>query len=261
VFFGEGEALGRGTARSLVELSKTGAPVRVGVLFDKKMLKGLPEHPNLVSRCYDVDGNGSFEGHECIGDYERVLSMPEGVSSRTDLPFKWIGLNWNPHGHVHPAPPAWNLPHFDFHFYIQDFDAVQAIRTGPCGELIHCDDFARAVSPVPPQFMPEHHVSVGAAVPAMGNHLINTLSPELVDPNTRFTHTWIYGAYDGHITFYEPMITHEFLESRADVCTPLNLPQAWEQSGWYPTEYCIRSERGLHLVSLEKFVYRRAPAE
>ena len=257
--FGNAEPLGRGEARSFVELARDGTPVRIGVAYDLGLLKGLPEHPNLVSRCFDVNGDGALGMHECIGDYELRLWMPEEVRARTDIPFTWIGLNWNPHGHVDPAPPQWAKPHFDFHFYIQPFEEVYAIRPGPCGELIDCEDFARAMTPVPAQFMPVHHLSVGAAVPAMGNHLINTRSPELVDPSVPFTHTWIYGAYDGRITFYEPMITHAFLSSRPDVCTALNLPQAWAQSGWYPTAYCVRTDGHEQTVTLEGFVYRTAP--
>lgn len=260
-YFGDSQPMGQGAARSFVEVDHAGNLLRIGVVFDQALLEGLPDEPNHHSRCYDSNGNGTFDHHECLGDYEIILRMPEETSSRADIPFKWVGLNWNPHGHVHPAPPQWALPHFDFHFYVQDHDDVQAIRAGSCGELIDCEDFERATLPVPPQYMPANHINVDAAVPAMGNHLINTQSPELVDPNVRFTHTWIYGSYDGHISFYEPMITHEFLESKPNVCTALNLPQAWEESGWYPTEYCIRhsaSDGNEYTVTLEKLVYREA---
>lgn len=260
-YVGDSQPMGQGSARSFIEVDSAGTPQRIGVVFDHKLLEGLPQELNHDGRCYDVNGSGSVDHHECLGDYEITLRMPEEAGSRADIPFKWVGLNWNPQGHMHPAPPQWALPHFDFHFYIQDHDAVQAIRTGSCGEMIDCEDYKRATMPVPEQYMPANHINVDAAVPAMGNHLINTRSPELVDPNVRFTHTWIYGSYDGHISFYEPMITHEFLEGKPDVCTALNLPQAWEQSGWYPTEYCIRhnaSSGNEYTITLEGLVYREA---
>jgi hypothetical protein len=34
---------------------------------------------------------------------------------------------------------------------------------------------------------------------------------ELGNPPAKFTHTFISGAYEGHIAFYEPMITRAFL--------------------------------------------------
>ena len=101
---------------------------------------------------------------------------------------------------------------------------------------------------------------VGAAVPDMGNHLIDSKSPELVTAGTVFTHTFIFGAYDGHVIFYEPMITQAFLESRPDLCAPIKQPQAWEIEGYYPTTYCIRHlpDEGRFTVSLEDFVHRAA---
>ena len=93
----------------------------------------------------------------------------------------------------------------------------------------------------------------------MGNHLIDSTSPEFGKPPEKFTHTWIFGAYDGHITFYEPMITHEFFMNRPKECVPIKQPQAWEQAGYYPTYYCIRylHNRDEYTVSLEGLIYRK----
>jgi hypothetical protein len=104
------------------------------------------------------------------------------------------------------------------------------------------------------------HVDVGAAVPDMGNHLIDSKSPELVTAGRAFTHTFIFGAYDGQVTFYEPMITLAFLESRPDACVPIKQAQAWETEGYYPTTYCIRylADDERYTVSLEDFVHRSA---
>lgn len=195
-----------------------------------------------------------------MGDYERVLAFPEGLLERLDTPVRWVGFNWNPEGHAAPAPPPWAAPHFDFHFYIATLEEVQAIRPGTCGELIDCDDFERATLPIPEKYLPYDHIDVGAAVPAMGNHLIDKNSPELLDPSVPFTHTFIYGAYDGRITFLEPMITREFLLTRPNICAPIKAPQAWTVGGYYPTEYCMRhlENENAHTVSLERFVLRTA---
>lgn len=256
---GDSVTMGQGAARTYVQLDAENKPVSLGVVFDQGLLEGLPSEPNNTGRCFDGNGNGAFDQHECVGDYEIVLALPQEVAGRADIPFQWVGLNWNPHGHMAPAPPPWAAPHFDFHFYTAKRETVQQIRAGICAELIDCEDFERAQVPVPARYMAPDHIDVGAAVPAMGNHLIDPSSPELVDPNQKFTHTWIYGAYDGHIIFYEPMITRDFLLSQPDVCTALKLPQAWETSGYYPTKYCIRyfKESGEYKVSLEEFVMRQ----
>ena len=259
--YGEAKALGNGFAQVYVDLTDAGTPKELGVSFSESMLDGLPETPNDYSRCFDRDGNGKIDSTgECHGDYELIFMLPTRSLENSRLPFKWVSVNWNPHGHHDPAPPPWAAPHFDFHFYIQDRESVRAIRLGKCSELIDCDDFKVAQKPVPTKYVHADHIDVGAAVAAMGNHLIDSKSPELAKDGPSFTHTFIYGAYDGRITFYEPMITNAYLANRPDMCADLKLPQAWQYAGYYPTRYCIRHVRDgkRYTVSLEGFVERSA---
>lgn len=259
--YGEAKKLGNGFAQLYAELEANGAPRVLGVSFVEGMLEGLPAVPNTYSRCFDKNGDGKIGARgECNGDFELIFPLPREVGKRSEMPFKWISVNWNPEGHPHPAPPPWAVPHFDFHFYIQERESVRSIRPGECSELINCDDFKRAQKPVPAKYLHPDHIDVGAAVPDMGNHLIDSKSPELAKNGPPFTQTFIYGAYDGHVTFYEPMITRTYLDSRPDMCAALKLPQAWEISGYYPTKYCIRYRdgEGRYTVSLEDFMYRSA---
>ena len=97
----------------------------------------------------------------------------------------------------------------------------------------------------------------------MGNHLIDSKAPELAPGGPPFTYTFIYGAYDGHVSFYEPMITRAFLIGRPDQCMALKAPEAFELAGYYPTEYCIRTGQddggeAVYTISLETFVRRDA---
>jgi hypothetical protein len=258
IVVGEDGKMGEGTVRTYAELNVDGRPVSLGIIYTQTMLEDLPTEPNMKSRCFDINTNGTMEMSECIGDYELILSMPPEVTQNDDIPFKWATLNWNPHGH----PPAiWAVPHFDFHFYAASEEDVQAIRPGSCGAIINCEDFKRATKPVPAAYLPANYKSMEDAVAAMGDHLVNSAAPELADPpQAKFTHSFIYGAYDGHIIFYEPMIANDFLLSQPDECKALSLPAAWENGGYYPTEYCIRyqAESQETAVSLEKFIYREA---
>lgn len=259
--YGEARALGNGFAQAYVDLADSGTPQALGISFAEGMLEGLPETPNNYSRCFDRNGNGEIDPKgECNGDYELIFMLPEKALEDSRLPFKWISVNWNPEGHHEPAPPPWAAPHFDFHFYIQDRESVRGIRLGKCSELIDCDDFKVAQKPVPAKYVHADHIDVGAAVADMGNHLIDSKTPELAKDGPPFTHTFIYGAYDGRISFYEPMITNAYLASRPDMCANLKLPQAWETAGFYPTRYCIRyvSEEKRYTVSLEGFAERSA---
>jgi hypothetical protein len=249
---GRVEKIGRGTVQSFVTLDPSGVPTRIGVTISAGALEELPPVPNTVSRCYDLDGNGKHTGHECIGDVERILDVP--VDSSAGLPFKWITVNWNAAGH--PAP--YNRPHFDFHFYAVDRTVVEAITPGRCGELVDCGHFTRATRPVPAQYLPAGHINVGAVVPRMGNHLLDSQSPELKD-SLPFTRTFIYGAYEGELIFWEPMITLDMLRKTRDACWAVSQPQGFRQTGYYPSRYCVReNQEGERTVSLEGFRYSTA---
>ena len=256
----ERQKVGNGWARVYVSLDADGTPRALGVSLTSAALAGLPAVPNRTSRCFDRNGDGRIDADECVGDYNFMFTIPEGEAAHAISPFKWIALNWNPHGHGKPAPPPWSAPHFDFHFYIADRDAVKRLRTGSCGEMIDCDDFKTATKPVPAKYIHPDHVDVGAAVPDMGNHLIDSRSPELAKGGPPFTHTFIFGAYDGQITFLEPMITRAYIASKPGMCKAINQPEAWAVAGRYPTKYCVRYVPGddTYTVSIENFVRREA---
>lgn len=260
-YSGEAIPLGNGTVNTYVTLAQDRTPLAIGVRMSKTALDGLPEHPNNTGRCFDLNSDGTIEaGTECLGDYETVLEWPP-EAQLANLPFRWMMLNWNAHGH--PPQNVYTLPHFDIHFYMVEKELIDSIRTGSCGEFVDCDDFKRASIPVPALYLPTGHTDVGAVVPMMGNHLINLASPEFATPPQRFTHTLIYGAYDGRIIFIEPMITREYLLSGPDSCTAIAQPPAWAKAAYYPTKYCIRdiAQEAAVTVSLEGFVNRKITLE
>jgi hypothetical protein len=162
-------------------------------------------------------------------------------------------LDWNAKGHE-PAG-IYDKPHFDFHFYIQDLDEVMAIEPGPCSNL-NCDAFQKAMKPVPGQYVPQGYLNVGSVVPYMGNHLINPASPEF--NGNIFTRTLIYGAYDGQVTFIEPMITKANIVA-GDQCTGIQQPQQFAVPGYYATKYCTKYDAAaqVYRISMQDFVYRR----
>jgi hypothetical protein len=60
----------------------------------------------------------------------------------------------------------------------------------------------------------------------MGNHLLDSQSPELKD-SLPFTSTFISGVYQGDLTFWEPMITLDFLKTTQDRCLEIRQPNAF----------------------------------
>lgn len=251
--------VGEGIARLFVDVASDGTPSAIGIALSAAVMRGLPSKMNSTSRCFDKNGDSHLAHGECLGDYQSTLAMPN-EAARFNLPVSWATVNWNPEGHMHPAPPVWGAAHFDFHFFMVEPAVINSIRPGSCGEIIDCDDFVKARMPLPAEQQPADYIDVGAAVTAMGNHLIDSKDPELADPSLGFSRTFIYGTYAGRMIFLEPMISHAYLASLPDVCTPIKAPQAWATSGYYPTSYCVRydSASAIYRITLEGLVQRAA---
>jgi hypothetical protein len=196
---------------------------------------------------------------ECNEIFEFITPLPDAVTQRADIPFKWVLLNWNPIGH---GPPGiFDVPHFDVHFYIEPRIAdIFAITSGPGGpEFVRCDQEARGSSRCR-RTTCTRDFKVGAVAPAMGGHYSDPTDP--VFNKQPFTRTWIFGGYDGKIIFYENMVTRAFLLSDPDTCDPIKSPAAVAQSGFYPTVSCVRHDpsTGERTGSLKQFVLREATA-
>jgi len=266
--WGEAADLGDGQIQTFITLDQNGNPSLLGVYFTESALSNLPETPS-DGQWDIVDASGTVI-MPCCG-HELALKFPEEADSTL---FKHFVANWNPTGHVPPG--VYDVPHFDFHFYLITEEEREAIAPATAETMcsvpnppdagggehpvpVTCETFEQGMIPLPDDQMPPGYLLVDAVEPRMGNHMINTQAPELA--GEPFTHTWIYGAFGGRVTFFEPMITLAFLEERnEEVCTPIAVPEAMPEPGFYPTEYCIRylagddEGSGAFVVSLEKFV-------
>lgn len=250
--------LGEGSVSSFARFDREGAPQAIGVVFDSAALVSLPAERSDEHHCFDLNGNGTIEPDpECLPTHERILPLPPEATRRADIPFKWVLLNWNPGGHIPPG--VYDVPHFDVHFYIESIENTFALTPGPCGpEYLRCDQYERALIPVPANYTHADFQNVEAAVPAMGNHLIDVTTHEF--HGSPFDRSWIYGSYDGRITFYEEMVANDYLASRPDTCYDIKLPEAYEVAGFYPTQSCydFDPDTGTQTVAMEGFVYREA---
>lgn len=255
---GANSSVGKGTVSSYAEFDKNGDPKAIGLVFQAGALDGLPSVHSDGHHCFDHNNDGKIDlDKECFGAHEWVIPLPSEAARHSEIPFKWVGLNWTPHGHLPPG--VYDLPHFDVHFYIDPIENVFAIKSGPCGpEFVGCDQFKLATRPLASNYMHSDFKNVDAVAPAMGNHLVDTTGPEF--NKQKFTQTWIYGVYDGRVTFYENMLTREYLLSQPTTCLPLKMPPAVGVRGYYPTQSCIRylAEANEYTISMEGFVLRDA---
>jgi hypothetical protein len=250
--------IGNGIIESIAEVDDEGILTTLGIIFHKGSLENLPTAVTDGHRCGDFNADGTIDPEtECLKWHERVIPFPSDISRRSDIPFKWVLVNYNPHGHMPEG--VWNTAHFDVHFYLDPIEKVFSIMPGNCGpEYVRCDQFMVATKPVPSNYIHKDFQNVNAVAPAMGNHLIDPTGMEF--HGKPFTRSWIYGTYDGRITFWEEMLSVEFLKSRPDNCFSIKLPEAVAVSGYYPTNVCTRYNKVDESVSvsIEDFVYWQA---
>ncbi|HYW51615.1 MAG TPA: hypothetical protein VE861_13465, partial [Gemmatimonadaceae bacterium] len=188
--------VGEGRARSYVVVDPRAGntPLEIGVALDARALEGLP-----MPAHHDAGAGG---GHDHLGATEFLLPLPAQHGTQ----FKLIELNWNPAGHEPPG--IYDIPHFDFHFYSitkderdkivpTDPDFMKKAANFPAADLANGGYMVLPPAPAP---VP--------AVPKMGVHWSNLAAPELQPPGSpnhaAFTHTFIFGSWDGDFIFAEP---------------------------------------------------------
>ncbi len=216
ITYGPAVRVGQGIARTYI-LSAGNAPMEVGVLLTESALSGLQGH-------HEPGAVPMPDGHSM---YEHVLALP--ADNRT--PFQHVVLNWNPGGHEPPG--LYDQPHFDFHFYtITDAERRTIVPSDAA--------FATKAKRVPAAaFIPAGYIAPDTmAVPLMGVHWIDPKSPEF--NGQTFSRTFIFGSWDGKVTFAEPMITKAFLESKPDATFPLPFAAQYAEPGYQPASYTVR---------------------
>lgn len=220
-FFGAAQPLGEGSVRSWVTLNASGTPQTMGLRLTADALDGLPATMS-----------------------ETVVQLPAAGPA----PFKHITIDWNPAGHEPPG--MYDVPHFDFHFYLMTQAERMAITLDGGGAA---QMFAMpAAAEVPAGYAGIPNVS---GVPMMGWHWTDPASPEM--NGQPFTATFIYGFHNGHINFLEPMITKAFLESHSTFSKPFGRPAQYVKAGYYPDGYSINYDAASdeYVIALTNLLY------
>ena len=230
IFLGEVKQMGNGVAWSWIINDSKGNPSSLGITFTETALTGLAENPPS-----DIP----------FPTVEYELSLPKQVKA---LPYNHIVVNWNPHGHVPPG--IYDASHFDFHFYmVAPSERYKITAKG--------DDIAICNKKLPVQYIPVGYIlPEGTQEPRMGSHWIDPNWPEF--HKQPFTKSFIYGSYNGEMTFLEPMATKAFLETKPNITEKIKLPAAYKKHGFYPTAYSVKYDpvRREYSVSLEGLTNR-----
>jgi hypothetical protein len=215
-----------------LQLDKQGNPEKLSVALTDDALNSLP-------------AGTKNEGHGHMESNHWILKLH---SKANVTPFDHVGMHWNPNGHE--PENIYTLPHFDFHFYTTPPEEVLQIGT-------YETDSVRFKNMPSAEYYPANYVNPGAptAVPQMGGHFIDVTGGEF--NGKTFTETFIYGSFDGKVTFWEPMITLDFLKKNANYAREIPQPAKVQASSWYPTKMKVVKHDGITEVVLEGFVYRK----
>lgn len=221
---GKAVRIGQGEAHTVVRTGPKGELKAIGVVMTAGTLEGLPS---------------ATPGGEAVFPY--LLPMP-ATGPRTVVDH--VVVDWEAGGH--PPPGVYDVPHFDFHFYLVSRDEVMKVSfNGP-------DDSAAPAQQPPAELMPAGYVlPPGTAVPQMGVHAINPGAAEF--QQQPFTATFIYGFYDKRQTFLEPMVSLAYLKSKPAFAAPVPRPRAYSKAGAYPSSYRVAYDaaRQVYEIMLE----------
>lgn len=221
---GRSVPIGHGSAHTLVRTDQAGKIAAIGIVFTPEMLEGLPA-PNGAEN-----------------EFPYLLTMPtEGPKTVVDH----VVVDWESVGH--PPPHVYDVPHFDFHFYL--VSRAEQMKVAFKDENQSGD----AGQQPPAALLPAGYiVPPGTAVSKMGVHAINPASAEF--HGQPFTATFIYGYYDHKLTFFEPMASLAYLKSKPSFAAPVLRPASYGKPGAYPSAYSVAFDPGRHVyrVMLER---------
>lgn len=257
-----GEVTAYATTNPAGNLSSLGVHVDAGALEAFNEAEPLQEEP--------------FDAH---------LHFPDETQDGDEIDlhqFTFNGFHYNPAGH--PPPGIYDVPHFDFHFYMLEDSIVNTIPFGIAGYDI------------PDEQQPDGYFREELLIPRMGEHLLDGNAPEWDGPHepsgTDFTHTHVYGAYDtdinpnnpggctetedgetmdvfvgdneGRLHFFEPMVTNAYIGEELDdeETVELATPERFFEADDYPTEYVMQLDGdGGVFVSLDGFEEFPGPSD
>lgn len=203
--------IGRGIARTVVRTDANGKLSSISVVFTPGMLDGLPK----------ADKNAD-------PDFPYLLAMPKkGPKTVVDH----VVINWESQGH--PPPKVYDVPHFDFHFYLVSYEEQMKVAFK---DLKDSGDPSQ--QPAAELLPAGYVVPPGTAVSRMGVHGIDRAAHEF--HNHSFDATFIYGYHNKQQTFIEPMVSLAFLKSKPSFSAPVTRPASYTKPGEYPSAYSVK---------------------
>ena len=230
IFTGPVEKFQHGKAWTSYEIDDSNAPLRLSISIDDAAM-------NSLDRAVPHSGGHTHDNSVLLKFHPKAL----------ETVFNHVSLDWNPHGHE--PQPIYGRAHFDFHFYSVTPAEVAAIPPYTV-DPVKFDNWPA------PAYFPPAYFNAGGGAPKMGAHWVDLTSPEF--HGQPFTQTFIYGSYNGQVTFYEPMITEAFILANPSFERSIPQPAKVQKTGYYPTRLRMAKTNGVTHIILEGFVLRQA---
>lgn len=206
---GKAVHVGHGAAHTFVRTDAAGKPVALGIVLSRGALDGLPN----ATKTKD--------------DFSYLLPMP---TKGPKTVVNHVVLDWEARGH--PPPHVYDVPHFDFHFYMVSRADQNKVKFKSEADSGNPDQQP------PAELLPAGYiVPPGTAVPQMGVHAVDPAAAEF--HGKPFTATFIYGYYDKQLTFLEPMASIAFLKTKPTFAAPVTRPAHYSTPGAYPSAYSV----------------------
>ena len=222
--FGPEMPLGDGTVRAFAETDAAGLATRIGLELTDEAVASLGQDMVFLT-----------------------VPLPEPA---LDAGYDHVSLDWMPHGH---APGnLFGAPHFDMHFYMTT--EAERLAIDPADPTFMEKAANRpSADLMPPNFVPPPQVE---AIPAMGEHWLDATDP--IFAGQPFQAVLIYGAWDGAVTFVEPMVTRDLLLSQRDFGGEVGQPERVAEAASFPNAWSVSfdAEAGVHRVSIDDLTQR-----
>jgi hypothetical protein len=220
--------MGNGLVRTWVDVDNEAMPESFGLIMKTSCLDGLPDITHGASQ-------------------EFIIAIPDEMHR---LPFTDVAINWDPLGHTPGG--IYDKPHFDMHFYM--ISEAQRTAIPP-----YVSDSLKFKNVPAAQYLPANYVKAPGGEPKMGAHWVDVTSREFNTNPPQFTETFVYGTYNGDVTFLEPMITYDYLKNVLTSYTrSIPWPARVKKSGYYPHTLILEKVDDEYHVTFTNLEYREA---
>ena len=211
---GEKNAFGNGNIQTYAFTDNTGSLTEAGIIVDDAALQNLPVVLMTVPFLMAFTTNS--------------LDFPATVADQTGITH--LCFDYYPRGH--DPVFAYGVPQINFYYHYQT--EADRLMVG----LLPADStkFQKVLlaGEVPPTF-----IDPKGYVPKVGAHLVDVAAPEF--NGVAFDKGWIYGKYDGKLTFMEELVSMAFLQSVTTIQSfDVKQPTIFPRSGkLFPTKYNV----------------------